>query len=219
MTDHTTKSSNLVIGLGALFAIWGIFGLLDAKNNTFDGFSTDGNNTIVEVEDNSPASEAGMQVGDVIKSTGGIPVEDTKALNKRPRAKIGESRAFVVDRDGSEVNYNLTYAGQTSKGKTLTYLAWLIGIIYLLMAVWSFVKKKTNAAYLFALFGLGFGFSFLGGPYFADPMVRNIIGSIGLCIVLFSFAFLLNFILSYPKRSTFLDKKNSITIIFEPALL
>ena len=97
MKNQTIKYTGILFVIALLFIIWGILGVMDFKNFTYSGFITDGDNTIIKVEDNSPASNAGFQVGDVIKKNGGISVTDSKALSSRERPKIGDEREFVVE--------------------------------------------------------------------------------------------------------------------------
>ena len=109
MSSQQTKYSSIIIIAGILFIIWGILGLMDAKNYTYSGYNTDDNWTIIKIEEGSPAESAGLQIGDVLKSTGGIAVTDAKALNKRQRANIGETREFIVDRNGEELEFEVTW--------------------------------------------------------------------------------------------------------------
>ena len=74
MENQATRNNFALFIVGILFVIWGIFGILDTKNFVYSGYTTDGDNTIIKVEDNSPAAIAGMQAGDVIKKNGGIEV-------------------------------------------------------------------------------------------------------------------------------------------------
>jgi len=218
MSAHSDYKTPFLV-LAAVCIVWGILGIMDFANFTYSGYSTDGNNTIVEVEDQSPAASAGIQVGDKIVSIGGIAVEDSKARNKRNRAKIGEARTFVVDRNGTEESIDVTYAGQSSKGKTLNWLATLIGFLYIFFGVRAYLKGRTKAALLFGIFGLFFGFNFLGGPYFESYMMRSVVGAITLPFFLLSFAALLNFMLAYPKPRALLEKKLNVRLIYAPAIL
>ena len=218
MSSHSNYKNAFLV-LAAIWVIWGILGIMDFGNFTYSGYSTDGNNTIVEVEDQSPAASAGMQVGDKIVSIAGIAVEDSKARNKQNRAEIGEARTFVVDRNGTEESIDLTYGSQSTKGKTLNWLASLIGFLYIFFGVRAYLKGRTTETLLFGIFALFFGFNFLGGPYFESHVMRNIVGAITLPVFLISFAALLNFMLAYPKRRPFLEKTMNVRMIYAPAIL
>ena len=64
MNEKQTQYTTILQIVGVLFIIWGILGLMDAKNYSYAGYNTDGNNTITQVRDASPAETAGMQVVD-----------------------------------------------------------------------------------------------------------------------------------------------------------
>ena len=77
----TTKT---IYVLSAAFFIWGIFGLLDIKNEVYSGFNQN-NFEIVSIEEDSPAARAGLQVGDILLSSDGIAMENYKERDKRQR--------------------------------------------------------------------------------------------------------------------------------------
>ena len=85
-------------------------GLLDLKNVPFTGHLEDANFTVTKVYSDSPAENADLKKEDHILSIDGISWKDTKAWHKKPRAKIGETRLFVVKRGEAEVTLNLTYS-------------------------------------------------------------------------------------------------------------
>lgn len=101
MSDQKSKNGGILKIAAVLFIIWGVLGLMDAKNYSYSGYSSD-NNKITQVRDGSPAEAAGMQVGDVMKSFDGISVTDSKAFSKRNRTEIGQTVEIVVDRNGEE---------------------------------------------------------------------------------------------------------------------
>lgn len=218
MKNQTIKYTGILFVIAVLFIIWGILGVTDFKNFTYAGFITDGDNTIIKVEDNSPASDAGFQVGDVIKKNGGISVADTKALTKRGRAKIGEVREFVVERTGSEITLYLTFAAMNNKDKSLNIVAFIIGLFFIVSGVYAHNKIKTLLSLSFAIFALGFGYNFMYGLYSNNELLRKIIDVILNTVVMFSIAVLANFILKYPPRSKFLDKGKSLFWLYTPAI-
>lgn len=218
MSSHSDYKNAFII-LAILFIAWGILGVMDFGNFTYSGYSTDGDNTIVEIEDPSPASTAGLQVGDKIVSIGGIAVEDSKARNRQNRPEIGETRTFVVDRNGAEESIDITYASQNSKDKMLNWIALLIGFLYVFFGVRAYLKGRSKVTLLFGLFALFFGFNFLNGPYFESHTIRNVVAAISFPFFLLSFAALLNFMLAYPKRRPLLDNTNNVRLIYAPAIL
>ena len=130
MTNQASKYSSIIVIAGILFIIWGIFGLMDAKNYTYAGYNTSDNWEVLRIEKGSPAETAGLQLGDIIKSTGGIAMTDTKARNARPRATIGETREIVVERNGEEVALQLTYAEMLDKDSTNNIVGFVIGLLF-----------------------------------------------------------------------------------------
>jgi len=218
MSSVKPMHRNLFYVLALLFLISGIFGYLDIKNNIYDGYSSQ-DFEITKVEANSPAASAGMQVGDQIKTVGGVDVRDSKAWTNIPRFKAGDTQTYVVDRGGEELSYDLTFEPAKRSDSILNRLGWTIGLIFLLMGLWAFRSKETWASYLFAMFALGFAGSFMGGPDLANGLLDDILDTLRFCFVLLSFAFLVDFLLHYPKKSSFLESANANKIIYWPALL
>ena len=218
MNANKSAYTNLVYALAVIFLILGFMGYLDIKNYTYDGYSSN-DFKVTKVDDNSPASEAGMQVGDQILTIDGKDVRDSDTWNNRPRTKQGDTFAYVASRDGAEVSYDLTIAAQPSSDDMLNRVGWLIGLIFLIMGVWTYMKKKNTAALYFAFFGLGFGQSFMGRPYLESEALRDIMGSVSLSLVLLAFAFLVGAILYHSPKSSFTNKSNASKILFIPAVL
>lgn len=202
-----------------LFLLWGILGVMDFKNFAYVGYSTDNNFNIIEVEEGSPAEAAGMAVGDVIKSIDGIDAENTKAFNERARPSVGQTGTWLVDRGGEEMELTLTFASPPGKNMTLNYVVFVMGLIFLILSLWTYTTVKNKAAFYFTLFALFFGASFFGGPYFEATILRSLVNSVGVWLALLSFVFLVKFLLHYPEEKAFIQRKNANLILFGPAIL
>lgn len=209
MSDQTTKNSSILIIAAVLFIIWGILGLMDAKNYSYSGYSTDGNNTITQVREGSPAEAAGMQVGDVMKSYDGIAMTDSKAFSKRSRTEIGQTVEIIVDRNGGEQSLQVTYAEVPDKNSSLNIAAFIMGLIFIALGLYVNSKKKTALSYAFAIFGVLFGFIWFNGPYINPGFLRQLVNSLDITIIMFAFVALARFILQYPPESSFLNGGNS----------
>lgn len=201
MNQTKVNSPKLLYVAGVVFILWGIFGLMDSNNYVAYGYQTNDDNGIVYVEPGSPAETAGMQIGDIIKTNGGIDADNYKELSKRDRPKAGDVRAYVVERNGEDVSIELTFTGLSEKDKSLNMVAFIIGLLFILIGLWSYYKFKTTLSYAFAIFTITFGFIFMNGPYIAPGLLDNLVNSVDTAIVFFSFAFLLNYLLQYPPES------------------
>jgi len=209
MNEQQTRYSTILQIVGVLFIIWGILGLMDAKNYSYSGYNTDGNNTIIQVRDGSPAEVAGMQVGDVMKSFDGILVTDSKAFSKRKRTEIGQTVEIVVGRSGEEQALLVTYSELPDKNSTLNMSAFIMGLLFVLLGLYVHIKKKSALSFAFAVFAVFFGFIWFNGPYINPGFLNNLIDSIDITLVMFAFVALARFILRYPPESSFLNGGNS----------
>jgi hypothetical protein len=209
MNDQNTKNGGILKIAAVLFIIWGILGLMDAKNYSYSGYSTDGNNKIIQVKEGSPAEAAGMQVGDVIKSYDGISVIDSKAFSKRKRTEIGQTVEIVVDRNGEEQALQVTYTTLPDKNNTLNMSAFIMGLLFIVLGLYVDLKKKTALSFAFAVFAVFFGFIWFNGPYINPGFLNEFVDSISIALIMFAFVALARFILQYPPESSFLNGGNS----------
>lgn len=82
------------------------------------GIPQDGKNVrITEVSQNSPASAAGIKVGDIIESVDSVKVENTEALVNQTQGKLGEEITLNVKRGGETVPVKLTPRENPPKGE------------------------------------------------------------------------------------------------------
>ncbi len=218
MKRFSTKYNTAIVVAGVLFIIWGILGLMDAKNYTFTGYTTDDNWEVIKIEEGGPAEAAGMQLGDVIKSNGGIAVTDTKALRDRDRAQIGEVREFVIDRNGEEVVLQVTFAEMPEKNKTNNTVGFVLGLLFVVLGMYASHKFKSDLSTAFGIFAVCFGFIFLNGPYIASNLLGSIVAIVTGAIFLMAFTSLAYYMLRYPPESAFLQGKNC-KLLYAPMVL
>ena len=218
MNTSVTKNLTILLIVAILFIIWGIIGIVDSKNDTYEGYATDGNYSIIKVETESPAEKAGMMKGDIMKTYDGIPVSDNKGFSKRDRERIGEEIEIVVERDGEVKALKMTYESVPSKDKILNLIAFITGVMFVALGIYSHKKVSSSLSLLYAVFAVCFGYNFLAGPSFNNELIVKIIASFTNSVVLLSFAVLTNFVLSYPPKSNFLNQRSKYLWIYAPAL-
>ncbi len=211
--------------VGILFACWGILGLIDLSNVPYSGYREDGNNTVTWARPGSPAERAGLKRGDYIRSIGGISVEDSSALAHRQRAKIGETRSFVVERreNGGKApvtkTIDITFANLPARSMALDFAAFLIGFCFLGCGLVASGKAPARGATLLALAGICLSAAFFTGPYISSFFGRMLAGSIQSLVVILGLAFLLHYMLATPKPKQFVQGKHATQVIYGPAVV
>lgn len=203
--------------LAVLIAVSGLFTSMDVRNQTNPGYLTDGDNTVTQVTPGGPAAAAGMQVGDRIRSIGGIAAEDMRSLRERPRPAVGEPWAIEVERAGTPVTLDVVNAALSPRDMLVMRLATVIGLCYLGFGLWAYFAAPNAATTVLAVFGLLFGWAFMGVPYFASPALRTLSNSLILTSILIGFAVLLHFLLLFP-RGTGLEPPSRRWLVYGPAV-
>ena len=214
----SSKNTTLLYLAAVVFIVWGILGMLDVKNYTTAGFSSN-NNEITKVEAGGPAEAAGMKVGDRILKNGGIDVDNSKALSERDRPAIGENRTYTVDRDGEEMDLELTFDAQSAKDRNLNMIGTILGFFFIIIGLLTFRKLKNNLSYAYALFAVLFGFLFTNGPYIAAGTLSNIVNSIDGTLAFMAFAFMTIFVYKYPPKSKAIASEGGYRRMFYPAII
>lgn len=213
------KYRNLFLIVSVILLVLGALSAMDVKNQTYTGFQTDGNNKVTMVEEGGPAAAAGLQAGDVLTSVNGIAVTDTKGFFNLHRATVGATRPYVVQRGGQAVTFEITQAALSTRYVYVARAVTLLGLCYLGFTLWAYFSAPGAATVVLAWFGLSFGQSFLGTPYFESPVVRNAISTISTSIVLLGIAALVHFLLAFPTRRPLLERPSGTKLLYGPAIV
>jgi len=211
------KTPLLVVS--ALILIWGLFGVIDVRNQTYTGYATDGNNTITQVTNGGPADLAGLETGDYIRAIGGIRVEDVGATVQRSRPDINETRTIEVERDGQPVSVEMSYAALPLANLLVNYGFLVIGFLFLVCGVWGFLVVQTGVTLLLAVLGITLSIPLTVGPYFDAPGLRTAVGVVLLLLILVGFASLAHLLLIFPTKKRVLERRNMIWVVYGPAIL
>lgn len=226
----TGKYTTPFLVVGALFLLWGVVGLFDMGNIPYAGYLTGPDNTVIEVDEGSPAEAAGLEVGDRVVSINGVSVEDTPALTRMPRAQIGETRTLVVGEtaettlaagEQGAVNRDvaITYVAQPGRNIALGWGGFIIGLCFVGFGVFAYMKAPSRSALLLAITGLCLGGAFFGGPYIASYALRTIVNTFFLMLVVLGFATLLHCLMEFPKPKAMLGKAHATKVLYAPAAL
>lgn len=144
---------------------------------------------------------------------------DTKASSRRLRPATGETRTFVIDRDGTQHDLELTYSEQPPRNRNLGRAAALMGFCFLLVPLWVYHHVPSRSTLILALFGLCFGAAFLPGPYSESFFLRALGGAVATSAVIMGFAFLVHYLMQFPKPGAFLTAAWAKSLIYVPAIM
>lgn len=191
--DPNNKMPLLVIA--AVLVIYGVFGWFDVGNYAQGGWATDPDNTVTQVLSGSPTEAAGLKVGDKIISMGGIAMTDAEALTRRARPEVGETREFVVERDGATVSLDVTFGEPVPERKFLAHASFLVGFCFIGFTMRAYMQGPSVSTHALALAGTLFSLAFLGGPYFENYMLRSVDNALNAVLIWLGVASILNFLL------------------------
>lgn len=219
------KYKTAFLAVAAVILLLEVFGALDLYKIPYEGLSINLNNTVAKVYPDSPAQRAGFQEGDLMISSDGIDMKDNLAQKRRPRAKIGETRAYVVQRAGENLKLELTISGLPGKDIASSTASTIMGFCFLFFGLWAYLKAQNASTTLLALLGLCLAYAFINKPHadIASAKLRLAFTYLNRTLVssalLWGLAFLLHFLLAFPKAKALLLKKNRLLILYGPAAL
>ncbi len=196
-------------------------GLMEIDETPYSGLTATGSTDVTQVRAGSPAEAAGFQAGDHIAVNGGIDTGDRHTLFRQPRPAIGETRHYTVEREGAEqpLQLSLTFTQLPPVMKGLTLGAALIGLAFLVCGVGAYLRFPDATTRLLAFLGAAGMNAFVGLPYIPQPDLRLAAVILPLLTTTLMPALLLHFLLRFPRRRRFLDRKLSLWLIYGPVAL
>jgi len=190
-----SNSRTPLMVFAAIVAVYGIFGWFDVANYAQGGWATDPENVVTQVLSGGPAEAGGLQVGDKIMSLGGIASTDADAQARRGRPEVGETWEFVVERDGAEVAFDVTFGEPVPQRKFNAHASFVVGFCFIGFTMWAFMQRQTASTQALALAGTMFSLAFIAGPYFGSYMMRSLNNVAAVFLVWLGVASILNFLL------------------------
>lgn len=84
---------------------------------------------------------------------------------------------------------------------------------------WAWFKSPDSPARLLAIFGLSFGFLLMGAPHFESSAVRSVLDGVGILALYMGITALVHFLLAFPSRRPFLDRRWAPVVLYGPAVI
>ena len=214
-----TKYKVIIIIAVVVIALLEIPGAIDLWKKSYYGFEQGNDFDIVRIIPDSPAEHAGLMVGDRFLKFDETDVNDTKTLMREPRWKIGEQHTYTIERDGETLTLDIVPSGLPLKEIAISLVGAVIGLCFLFFGLWAYLKVQTKNTLLFTLVGICFGFGFISPLYIKSFSFALIYSMLETVIIVYGFAILLHFMLSFPEDKKILQKKIMLKLVYSPATL
>jgi PDZ domain len=176
---------------------------------------------ISEVRAGSPADRAGFRTGDRTLSVEGIPFYDQKRIIELGRPRIGETRSIMVERGGERLLLRVTYE-KNPVSYDFKYASFaLIAFAFLVTGTICFWFYPSSTTSLLFWLGLTGAFVFMHKPYLDSFAARSAFAMLRWFITSLWLAFLLHFLLIFPKRKRVLGASpwTARLALYTPCLL
>ncbi len=161
MAERDVIRRRVVMGVcAALITAWGAIGLVEGLNSGFSGGLYDPSYRVPGVWPGGLADRSGFKAGDRVVSVEGRPVEQLGMESRWPRALlpgIGESRRFVVERDGQQIALDVVFPPPSTEAVGNRVRAGLIGLFFLGCGLWAFLTVDSPHARTLNQIGLTAG--------------------------------------------------------------
>ncbi len=183
----------------AVFA-WGVMGALDITNIPYDGYSLSPQNTVTNVQPNSPAEEAGVRVGDEVTRIDGIYIGDRVRLTVRDRPAPNTAGTITVRRGDAEETFSITYGTIPTLNIVTGFGAvTLTGLLFLILGLMAYLRNPTRLSAMFCALSLLFATSMFNNPYFQSSVTRRVILGALAIITGILLGAILDYCLNFPR--------------------
>jgi len=217
MSKQSQNAKNVALLAAALIAVvLGASAAFDIEHRTYTGYRVSDEKKVLRVDRDSPGAAAGLRVGDVIKSVNGVPATSGEELQALPAAGAWP---MEVERNGETALLTIAPTGLPASELRLARTRSLLGLVFLGFPVWAWFKSPDSPALLLAVFGLSFGFLLMGAPTFESPAVRSVLDGVAILAVYTGITALVHFLLAFPSRRRFLDRRWATVVLYSPALI
>lgn len=214
------KQRKVVLAVSGFLIFISLLGAIDVRNLNYPGYTLGPDNTFTAVTEDSPAEQAGMQIGDELVSVNGIDADDIWARFKQRRGRIGETRSYTVKREGSTIPLEITYSRLPTNQMIMNVSYSALGFIFLLSGLWVFNRIQNKTTLFLALAFLGLGTAFVNRLYFDSYGLRMFLNTTLNAGTVFSVVFLMHFLLRIPEPRAWLRKRFAMPLLYAfPAAL
>lgn len=203
---------------GALVILaWGTVGFYQGLHRGFSGGVYDPQYRVPAVMRGGLAERSGFKHGDRVISIEGTPVEELGMESRWPRSlvpRIGESRRFVVEREGGRIPIDIVYPPPSVGAVNTRVAAALVGLAFLGFGLWAFLTVQTRHARTLAHIGLAAGVATsLGqGPNLGSW--NGVQDHVSTAAAVLMFILLLRFFVTFPRPKPVSESRTAARLVY-----
>ena len=215
--SHGSCQRALMLTSVVVLTVWGSVGLYRGLNTGFSGGLYDPEYRIPGVRSGGLADNSGFKPGDRVISIQGRPVEELGMESRWPRylvPRIGESRRFVVDRNGERIPVDVVFPAPFAAAVNNRVSALLVGLAFLGCGLGAFLTVQNCHACALAHIGLAAGVAAsLGlGPQLGSW--NGVQGHISTAANALMFILMLRFFVTFPTPKAVSQSRTAAWLVY-----
>ena len=197
--------------------VWGIIGIVQRRDMGRGGYFYGPDYIVSSVTPGGAGAEAGLQVGDRVLRVGGIPVQELPMQSRWTQPRVGESLPIEVERNGEPLAIEVVY-GRSPRDPVVSGIrTLLVGLSFLGLGLWAYVRAHTRHAWTVALMGLAVALSVVRGPHLGAW--DGVASHINIASAVLFMALLLHFFLTFPQAGRIGGSRQTARLIYGVWLL
>lgn len=206
-----------LVVVAVAITVWGIIGIVQRRDMGRGGYFYGPDYIVSSVTPGGAGAEAGLQVGDRVLNVAGIPVQELPMQSRWTQPRVGESLPIEVERNGEPVVIEVVY-GRSQRDPVVSGLRnLLVGLSFLGLGLWAYVRARTRHAWTVALMGLAMALSVVRGPHLGAW--DGVASHISIASAVLFVALLLHFFLTFPQAGRFGGSRQTARLIYGVWLL
>jgi hypothetical protein len=216
--SHIRCRRALMLTSAVVVTVWGSVGLYQGLNTGFSGGLYDPEYRIPAVRRGGLADKSGFKPGDRVISVQGRPVEELGMESRWPRSlipRIGESRRFVVDRNGERIPVDVVFPAPFAAAVNNRISTSLVGLAFLGCGLWAFLTVQNCHARTLAHIGLAAGVAAslgLGPPL--GSLWNGVQGHISTAANALMFILMLRFFVTFPTSKAVSQSRTAARLVY-----
>lgn len=202
------------LGLAAvlLALVYAGWGAMDAVRTPLLGVMVSPGFEICRVFTDTAAEAAGFRVGDRLLTVDADPVE--RSILGQPRARIGDSRIYRVERSGEELAIPVAFERPPAKAVYLRLGTSIVGLFFLLAGFYVLARRSGPLSTGFFVLCLSMGMVLFYPPHVDNAALKFLLEAAEIVMWFTMASAFLYFFLHFPRPKPLVERNPKLIVAF-----